>query len=218
MMDARVIRAALASCAAALRAPDELWLAVYQGYQQGAPRHYHTFDHVVEVARRHGEVARDAGWHRPREVSLALLFHDIVYQPGATDNEARSARQAIEAVDRWLDGAGLDSAYIARLIELTARHGALAPGDVSDEEALFLDCDMAILGAAPDAYAAYEAGIAAEYGAVYAPALYRQGRKHFLERLLARERIYLSDYFHARLDERARANLRCALARLDSPG
>jgi predicted metal-dependent HD superfamily phosphohydrolase len=215
MMDAHAIRAALASCPADLRAPDEFWLAVYQGYQAGEPRHYHTFDHVVEVARRHGEVARDVGWRRPREIFLALLFHDIVYQPGATDNEAQSARQAIEAVDRWLAGAGLDCACIARSIELTARHGALAPGDVSDEEALFLDCDMAILGASPDAYVCYEAGIAAEYGAVYAPALYRQGRRHFIQRLLARERIYLSDYFHARLDARARANLGRALARLD---
>ena len=98
------------------------------------------------------------------------------------------------------------------LILLTARHGRLAPGDVDDEAALFLDCDMAILGAAPPAFDAYDAAVAVEYRAV-PPEAYHTGRCAFLAGLLAQPRIFLSDRFHARLDDDARANLARALAR-----
>lgn len=186
--------------------PEPLWGAVRAAY--GEPgRAYHDLAHVREVLRRVGEVARDVGWQRPREVYLAALFHDAVYVPGRHDNEARSAELAREAVARWLPGEGLDEGLIERLILLTARHGALGPADVGDEEALFLDCDMAILGSDAAVFDAYDRAIAAEYSAV-PPELYAAGRRRFFEKLLAAERIFLSPYFHARLEASARDNLR----------
>lgn len=193
-------------------APDDgFWQALYDAYQS-PPRHYHSIDHVVEVARWYQVVARELGWTRPREVFLAVLFHDVVYHAGARDNEQRSAAVAADAVRRWLDP-GIDTGHIVQLIELTARHGGLDASSVDAEAALFLDCDMAVLGAPADVYARYEQGVAAEYLAVYPPALYAQGRQRFLQALLERERIYLSPFFHERLEEQARANLRSALAR-----
>lgn len=222
-MNAAEIRAALSPLPAGLTPPgqappDELWQVIHAGYQH-PPRHYHTFEHVVEVARWYHHVAEEVGWKQPREVFLAVLFHDIVYQVGASDNEQQSARRAVGCVNTYLAGAGaeagaggeIDTALVVQLIELTARHGKLAPGDVSQEAALFLDCDMAVLGAAPEVYDRYEQDVAQEYLQVYPPAMYSFGRKRFLEGLLARERIYLSPFFHALLDEPARANLRRAL-------
>jgi predicted metal-dependent HD superfamily phosphohydrolase len=216
-MNAAEIRAALGPVPAGLTPPghappDELWQAIHAGYQR-PPRHYHTFDHVVEVARWYHHVAQEIGWKQPREVYLAVLFHDIVYQVGASDNEQQSARLAADCVSAHLSDAGIDTALVVTLIELTARHGNLAPGDVSQDAALFLDCDMAVLGAAPEVYDRYEQDVAQEYLQVYPPAMYSFGRKRFLEGLLARERIYLSPFFHALLDEPARANLRRALER-----
>jgi predicted metal-dependent HD superfamily phosphohydrolase len=72
---------------------------------------------------------------------------------------------------------------------------------------------MAILGSAPERFDAYERAIAVEYAAV-PPAAYRAGRAAFLERMLASERVFLSDHFHGLLDAAARANLRRALSRL----
>lgn len=141
---------------------------------------------------------------------LAVLFHDAVYAPGRHDNEARSAELAREAAARWLPGEGLDVDLVARLILLTARHGALRAADVDVEEALFLDCDMAILGSEPAAFDAYDRGIAAEYGAV-PPELYTIGRRSFFEKLLAAEHIFLSPYFRERLEAKARDNLRSKL-------
>ncbi|HWN71929.1 MAG TPA: hypothetical protein VNM90_30025, partial [Haliangium sp.] len=197
--------------------PEAFWQALLDGYRS-PPRHYHDIDHVVEVARWYQVVAREVGWTRPSEVFLAVLFHDVVYQAGARDNEQRSAAVAVAAVQRWLDRAdggdieAIDTGRVAHLIELTARHGGLSVADVDAEAALFLDCDMAVLGAPGDVYARYEQGVAAEYLGVYPPELYAQGRRRFLHALLARERIYLSPFFHGRLEEQARANLRDALA------
>lgn len=186
--------------------PEPLWSALRAAY--GEPgRAYHNLTHVREVLSRFEAVDRDVGWRRPREVYLAALFHDAVYVPGRHDNEARSAERAREAIARWLPGVGLDEGLVTRLILLTARHGALAPADVDEEEALFLDGDMAILGSAPATFDAYDRGIAAEYGAVPAE-LFAIGRRGFFERLLSAEHIFLSPYYRDRLEERARENLR----------
>jgi predicted metal-dependent HD superfamily phosphohydrolase len=180
------------------------------------PRAYHGFDHVQSVLRHWREVATGPGWARPRETWLAVLYHDAVYVPGHRDNEARSADLAREAIARWLPEAGVDAARVAWLIGLTARHGSLAPRDCGDgadgdDARLFLDCDMAILGAAPAEFDAYDRAIAEEYRGVVPAMLYRFNRRRFLAGLLERPRIFLSDFFHARLDAAARANLRRVL-------
>lgn len=214
-MNARDLPSAVGPLPEGLAPPEAVaeafWQSLHDGYHS-PPRHYHTIDHVVEVARWYQVVAREVGWTRPREVFLAVLFHDVVYHAGQRDNEQRSAAVAVEAVQRWLGDAAIDTGRVVQLIELTARHGGLDARDVDAEAALFLDCDMAVLGAPADVYARYEQGVAAEYLGVYPPELYAHGRRRFLEALLARERIYLSPFFHDRLEEEARANLRRALA------
>jgi predicted metal-dependent HD superfamily phosphohydrolase len=180
------------------------------------PRAYHDFRHVGEVLRRYREVAAGPGWTQPREVALAVLYHDAIYQPGRGDNESRSAAFAIEQIAQWQPQAGIDARRVAYLIELTARHGQFATADFDgdpapDDARLFLDCDMAILGAEPAAFDAYDRGIAAEYRGTLPGWLFRLNRRRFLKALLARERIFLSDFFHSRLDAQARANLRRAV-------
>jgi predicted metal-dependent HD superfamily phosphohydrolase len=63
----------------------------------------------------------------------------------------------------------------------------------------------------PATFDAYDRGIAAEYRGKLPAWLFRLNRRRFLKALLARERIFLSDFFHARLDARARSNLRRAV-------
>lgn len=177
------------------------------------PRAYHNYAHVQEVLRHYREVADGPGWQQPREVELAVLYHDAIYEPGRSDNEARSAAFAVEQIGRWLPGAGIDAGRVKWLIELTARHGQFLPSDFDDDPAaedvrMFLDCDMAILGAEPAVFDAYDRGIAAEYRSHVPAWLFRLNRRRFIKALLQRERIYLSEFFHLRLEARARANLR----------
>ena len=181
------------------------------------PRAYHNFGHVQEVLHRFAEVTAGPGWAQPAEVYLAVLYHDAVYEAGRKDNEALSADLATAQIARWLPEQGVDTLRVAELINLTARHGQFSPADFGDDgfsldTRHFLDCDMAILGAQADAFDAYDAGIAEEYRGHVPGFLFRLNRKRFLKGLLARERIYLSDWFHQRYDAAARANLQRAIA------
>lgn len=186
-------------------------LDALQAAYASPPRAYHNFQHVQEVLRHYHEVAAAPGWRQPAEVGLAVLYHDAIYEAGRRDNETRSAELAVAHVARWWPTAGIDAQRVVDLIELTARHGTLQPADVDDEAALFLDCDMAILGAEPALFDAYDRGIAAEYRGHVPAWLFKLNRRRFLKALLARPRIYLSDFFHQRYDTQARRNLRRAV-------
>src|SRR5215813_6459154 len=189
----------------------ERMLKSAQAAYEVPPRAYHTWAHVEEVVRWNGEGARVPGWKQPREILLATVYHDAIYVPGAKDNKARSAELALAQIREHLHHEALDVARVAQLINLTARHGSLTPDEVDAEAALFLDCDMAILGAEPDAFDRYDRAIRTEYATVPRP-LYELGRKRFLRKVLESPRIFLSPYFHDRLDAAARANLRRALS------
>src|SRR3954470_9982464 len=52
-------------------------------------RFYHTLEHLNEMFKVAGKLADAAP--DPAAVQLAVWFHDAVYDPRATDNEARSA-------------------------------------------------------------------------------------------------------------------------------
>src|SRR5262245_50900167 len=103
-------------------------------------RAYHTFDHVEELFGWLDEVARDVGFQRPLEVSLAALFHDAVYEPGKSDNEARSAELASASIARHALAANTER--VVELILWTARHGSIDRVSIDAEAALFLDADM----------------------------------------------------------------------------
>ncbi|QNP40575.1 HD domain-containing protein [Lysobacter solisilvae (ex Woo and Kim 2020)] len=186
-------------------------LAALQAAYATPPRAYHNFSHVEEVLRHYRDVADGPGWEQAEEVRLAVLYHDAIYEAGRKDNEARSAQLAVEHIDRWWPGQDIDAARVAELINLTARHGSLQPQDVDRDAALFLDCDMAILAAEPTVFSAYDRGIAAEYRGHVPAWLFKLNRRRFLKALLGKERIFLSDWFHQRLDAQARINLRRAV-------
>jgi predicted metal-dependent HD superfamily phosphohydrolase len=181
------------------------------------PRAYHDFGHVLEVLGHYDTVAAGPGWMQPDEVFLAVLYHDAIYVPGRRDNEAASAALAVEAIAHWLPDHDIDARRVAALVEATARHGSLDADAVDREAALFLDCDMAILGAAPDRFDAYDRGIAREYRGRAPTWLFNFKRRRFLKSLLEAPRIFLSNFFHERLDAAARANLRRALGRARDP-
>ena len=197
--------------AAPLTLPTAMLSALEQAYAT-PPRAYHHFGHVQDVLHRFAEITVGPGWTQPAEAYLAVLYHDAIYEAARRDNEARSAEFAMEQIARWLPEAGIDTLRVAALINLTARHGQLSQDDFGDDgfsldACHFLDCDMAILGAAPELFDAYDQGIAHEYRDHLPGFLFRLNRRRFLKGLLGRERIYLSDWFHQRYDAQARDNL-----------
>ncbi|MBZ9713445.1 phosphohydrolase [Deinococcus multiflagellatus] len=167
-----------------------------------AHRAYHNAAHVEAVLGALGS----RGVLSPA-LALAVWGHDLIYDPRARDNEARSA----EVFGAWLAGQGAPTDLVAqvRALILATQHRALP---ATREEALLVDADLGILGASPAKFAAYDAAIRQEYRHVPGP-LYRMGRRKVLQGFLNRSRIYTTPEF-AGLEEQARANLAGALARL----
>lgn len=171
-------------------------------------RHYHTLDHIadlLELLDRHGVDAQDRD-----ALTLAILYHDIVYDPRRPDNEPASARLASER----LTSVGFAQELVdkvARYILATRHDQPVATADA--DLALLLDLDLAILAAAPDRYRAYARAVRQEYAFV-PDELYRPGRRRVLQGFLARGRIYITDRLQRLWEDPARANLAAEIAEL----
>lgn len=192
-----------------LQACAPLWAEVHAAWTSPG-RHYHTLQHLHEVARRWSEAP---AWTDPEATFLAVLAHDAVYAIGAPDNEARSADLARQWA-RWLPG--LDAERAARLVLATAHHHQGEPG-TDPELDRFLDCDLAVLGAEPEAYDAYARGVRAEYLPLAGPDGYRAGRAAFLQGALQAPALFRSAWGRSRWEASARANLARELADLRDP-
>lgn len=176
-----------------------------------ADRHYHGLAHVENLLRlaaeHHCELAD------PEAVEAAIWFHDAVYDSRKGDNELRSATLAGERLAGRVEPERLR--HITGMIEATAGHELPDFGDPAAlrDAALFLDMDLSILGASPDAFDAYEAAVRREYDWV-CEADWRTGRCAVLQGFLSREHIFHTDIFRAAYEAKARQNLVGSLARL----
>lgn len=171
------------------------------------PRAYHNLEHVLSVAEWFS--AWQGAWQRPSEVFAALLFHDAVYEATRPDNEAESAALARAA----LAHTDVDVSLVATLIHGTALSTAPPSREAGSDLALFVDCDRAVLGAAPAEYARYARAIAEEYSRLPRPD-YQRGRRAFLQRAIASDAQFLTPGMQERLGLQARANLAWELTTL----
>ncbi|RDU99267.1 HD domain-containing protein [Trinickia dinghuensis] len=159
-------------------------------------RHYHTLRHIRRCLRTLDRV-RSSVPH-PDEVELALWCHDVIYVPGAPDNEQRSA----EWFRRWANERIAASERICDSI-LATKH-AQAP--LGADERFAADIDLAMLGSRRSCFREDGERLRAER-----PDLddrtYDLHERAMLEKLLARPRIYHTEVFHTRCEARARSNL-----------
>jgi predicted metal-dependent HD superfamily phosphohydrolase len=186
-------------------ADEGLYAQLMASWNEGH-RRYHTAQHLSECLQHFADVRDQA--QRPAEVELALWFHDAVYDPRRDDNELLSADWARQSVLQ----AGLPSEVGDRVhaLVMATCHDAV-PADADAQ--LLVDIDLAILGAEPKRFDEFEQQIRAEYAHVPDEA-FRAGRARILNSFLARPQLYSTRHFYAALEERARANLRRAVARL----
>ncbi len=176
-----------------------------------AHRAYHSWTHIEALLADFARLR--AATKAPDAVEIAIWYHDAVYAPFSKTNERDSAARMRSDLDGRIDPGTVGVAEA--LILATQSHEVPdgLPPDAADDCALFLDMDMAILGAPPEVFDAYDAGVRAEYIEVPEPA-FRQGRRAILAGFLSRDRLYITDRFHESHDTRARANLRRAIAAL----
>lgn len=164
-------------------------------------RRYHTLRHVRRCLRdfdlAHSVIPN------PDIVELVLWCHDVIYVPGARDNEQRSA-------DWFRDWAGNRVAMCERICDmiLVTQHKHV-PDGLDDRFAC--DIDLAVLGAPRHRFREDGVLLRAERPDLDDRA-YDQQERSMLSDLLARARIYHTDFFHARCEARARGNLAWRLA------
>lgn len=169
-------------------------------------RHHHGERHLREVLAA-VDLLAEAG-EDLTAVRLATWFHDAVYA-GRPDDEERSAQLARDR----LTAAGLDEPLVdevVRLVLLTRTHD---PEPADRAGALLSDADLSVLGADPDRYAAYVAGVRREHAHVDADG-WRAGRGRVLRDLLGRKPLFHNVPGRQQWEPRARANLAAELADL----
>lgn len=163
-------------------------------------RRYHTLDHVAWVLAALEETGQGLGDRRA--VSMAAWWHDAIYDTSAPGSEQRSAARA----RRSLVDAGCGEVFAARVAQLVAVTEGHAPA--GPEAAALCDADLWVLGAEPDSYERYRAGVFYEYvtAGPYTTAQWAVGRARVLESLLERDRLFHTEA-GARRESAARANL-----------
>ena len=175
-------------------------------YYSEPHRAYHTMDHIAACL---GEFDRSRHLAlRPLEVEMAIWFHDAVYDTSASDNEEKSAELAFNTLTRH-NVAESVARRISDLVLATKHGGCPAGGDAE----LITDIDLSILGRPRQEFDRYEEQIGLEYRHV-PEELFNVAREDILKGFLARDRIYLTDFFRNRYEKRARENLMQSIRRL----
>jgi predicted metal-dependent HD superfamily phosphohydrolase len=174
-------------------------------------RHYHNLDHIAFVLQVLDELRPLA--HDYPALQLAAWFHDAVYEPGAADNEEQSAALA----EHTLTAMGLPPATVAQVKQLILTTKTHHPIPGNEDSQLLLDADLATLAADPPDYEATVQAVRREYADIPDEA-FRRGRLQILQAFLQRPRLYQTDPLHARLEQRARANLQREITALTEAG
>eukprot|EP00955_Chlamydomonas_euryale_P097024 365048-Chlamydomonas_euryale.AAC.17 len=177
----------------------------------------------------------------PTAVSLAVFYHDVVYNPRQPDNEEKSAELAVEQLT---SGGANQQACSRRVVKqvhdlVMATKGHRLPAHLHDKKgsslgglsdatptsgcgcwgelsacALFLDADLSILAQPSEMYLQYADAIRMEYGHLPKEE-FRSGRAAVLQSLLQRDQLFYSDWAISHgMEAAARANLKAELEEL----
>ena len=175
-------------------------------------RPYHTQKHLKEML----ELTNKFPLQHKRAFLAALLFHDVVYEPAryAPDYVGLSNEQESALIcEQVLRVGGVDEKTIARakdLILMTETHKA----PEGDEEALlFMDIDMAIVGAKHRRYSEYAGQNAREFLSAFPAEKYFTGRSMFLTHAKDKSPIFKTAHFADR-EKQAHENIAWELKHL----
>jgi len=178
-------------------AAEAAWHALAAHYSN-PDRHYHDQRHLIHCLAELDLVADRLD--RPDQVEAAIWFHDVIIVPGRTDNEQRSA-------DFFRDIAGpvMPDDFVAAVVELILQTTHRTNPTRPDHQFL-CDIDLSTFGSPWKLFLENSAAIEAEFPGPREEYVRRETA--FLEALARRPRIFLTDHYHDRLEQQARANIR----------
>jgi predicted metal-dependent HD superfamily phosphohydrolase len=186
---------------------EPVWRVVAANYSQ-PHRHYHDLRHLAHCLR-HFDTVADRLTARD-EVEMAIWFHDVILEPGRADNERRSADYFREVAGAVMP-AGFVTAVVDLILFTTHR---TTPADLDHQ--FICDIDLSSFGSPWEAFLANSRAIEAEFSGPREEYVRRE--TSFLECLLRRPRIFMTDFFHDLCEEMARDNIRRFLQLLPPAG
>lgn len=168
-------------------------------------RRYHGWGHVAHCLQQFDLAAGQM--QDPDAVEMALWFHDAVYTPGAPDNERQSADWFVARATGQFPDVLIDK---VRAFILSTTHKE-APAD--RDGCFVVDIDLSGLGANWERFLRDSRQIRKECDAIPDHVFY-PAHVRFLQSLLARPRVFYSDFFHRRYERRTRLNIARLITRI----
>jgi predicted metal-dependent HD superfamily phosphohydrolase/phosphopantetheine adenylyltransferase len=192
------------------------WWASTAHHYEEPHRAYHTLTHIDHMLKllEEPQVAQVAS--NALAIKLSIWFHDVIYDPTATDNEHQSA----EKFKVFAEQASIPPTLTSTVVDyINATKDHKVPGDYKDDTdcALLLDLDLAILASNPDDYDSYTRQIRTEYRHFHDPE-FRSGRAKVLRSFIDTDRLFLHELMHSRYERTARYNIKRELALLEVRG
>jgi predicted metal-dependent HD superfamily phosphohydrolase len=167
-------------------------------------RRYHNLQHIAAML---------TGAPEPLSIeqTLAIWFHDAIYNPISTSNEEDSAELVTKLYDIDKLERIADPSLITDIILSTKKHQPLCK-----QAEIVLDLDLAILGTNPSAYKTYVENVKAEYTQHIPEEMFHSGRSQFLKSFLMRDILFFTAWGRNKFEAQARANLEAELAVYDT--
>lgn len=170
-------------------------------------RHYHNLEHIRQclgVVDQVRELLED-----PEAVELALWFHDVVNDPGAHDNELRSALMFDRQLGVYLPTPRADN--IHAMIMATVH-----PSDArAHDEQFVADIDLSGMSLPWPKFLRDTESLRKERRHL-SDSQFQLGTLEFFKKLLSRPSIYLTGHFKTKHGKDARRNILDLSTRLES--
>jgi len=184
---------------------EAFWAEITKNYAS-KNRYYHTLHHLsnllVELKMIKNEIKN---WDA---ILFTLFYHDLVYNVLKTDNEEKSAAIAEKRLEQLFVPKEIITLCKAHILA-TKTHTLSSNSDTN----FFTDADLSILGQPSEVYLLYSKNVRKEYG-LFPDFVYNSGRKKVIHHFLEMEKLFKTDFFYNKFEQKAKENLKNELTTL----
>jgi predicted metal-dependent HD superfamily phosphohydrolase len=162
-------------------------------------RYYHTLDHIEHCLSLFDNISSKL--KSPHALELAIWFHDVIYQPGAANNEQLSADQFMRTTKNRFDDSLRNIVY-QHIMATLHLHSEMNHADTQ----YMVDIDLSSFGLPWPEFIHDSENLRREM-AHLSNEDYCRKQSAFQQALMDRPRFFRSDYFYQNYESQARQNL-----------
>ena len=177
--------------------PMKIWVELAHHYS--APgRHYHTLNHLDHSIEQMNLALTCID--EPKAMEMAILFHDVICEPDADDNEQRSADLFEQAARNNFNQEFINQ--VKKLI-LSTTHNK---NPEFNDEKLICDIDLSSFALPWELFLRDSNAIRAEHPST-PDRLFYPAKLRYLNAMLERPALFLTEFFYVRYENHARENI-----------